>query len=117
MSVTECDVTNVPASVDCDPYPVVVPYETCELEAWSVVHVIVAEVVVTPLAATALITGAGAAVVNVKVVEVVVEFVPLVDNTSKSYAVDGVNPVSVTECDVTRVPSSVDCDPYAVVVP
>lgn len=36
-----------------------VPYKTCELELSSVVHVIVAEVDVMPLDATAVITGAG----------------------------------------------------------
>jgi hypothetical protein len=61
VSVTECDVTNVLTSVDCDPYAVVVPYETCELEAWSVVHVIVAVVELMPVDVTAEITGAGAA--------------------------------------------------------
>jgi hypothetical protein len=45
--------------MDCDPYAVVVPYATCELEAWSVVHVIVAVVEVIPVAVTALITGGG----------------------------------------------------------
>jgi len=35
----------------------VVPYCTCELDGWSVVHVIVADVAVTPLEVTALMTG------------------------------------------------------------
>jgi hypothetical protein len=59
-------VTSAPAKVDCEPYAVVVPYDTCELEAWSVVQVIVAEAGVIPVAVTAVITGAGVEVVNVK---------------------------------------------------
>jgi hypothetical protein len=59
VNVTECDVTSVLTSADCDPYPVVVPYETCELEGWSVVQVIVAVVEVIPVVVTALMTGGG----------------------------------------------------------
>ncbi len=59
VSVTECDVTRVLTSGDCEPYAVVVPYATCELDAWSVVHVIVAVVEVIPVAVTALMTGGG----------------------------------------------------------
>ena len=53
------------------------PYPTCELEGWSVIHVIVADVAVIPLAATALIIGIDTAVESVKFTEVVVpaEFV------------------------------------------
>jgi len=72
VSVTECAVTDEEFRLDNVPYPVVVPYFTCELEAWSVVQVIVAEVVVTPLEVTALITGRVAEVENVKFAEVAV---------------------------------------------
>jgi len=72
VKVTECAVTNEEFKLDVDPYPVVVPYSTCELEAWSVVQVIVADVAVTPLEATALITGRAADVENVKFAEVAV---------------------------------------------
>jgi hypothetical protein len=37
----------------------VVPYFTCELDSWSVVQVIVAELAAIPLDVTALITGIG----------------------------------------------------------
>jgi len=62
----ECDVTSEPLIADWDPYEVVVPYRTCVDDVWSVVQVIVAEVVVIPVAVTALITrGATPVVVNV----------------------------------------------------
>jgi hypothetical protein len=51
---------------------VVVPNSTWELEGWSVVHVIVADVAVTPLDETALITGIATPVENVKLAEVAV---------------------------------------------
>jgi hypothetical protein len=119
VSVIECDVTKVVARVDRVPYAVVVPYATCELEAWSVVHVIVAAVELIPVAVTPEMTGGGSGVlvVKVKFADVAVVPYPFVDRTSKSYAVEGVSPISITECDVTSVPASVDCDPYAVVVP
>jgi hypothetical protein len=47
-----------------------VPNATCELEAWSVVHVIVAEEVVKLFAATAVMTGIDGGVVKVKLAEV-----------------------------------------------
>jgi hypothetical protein len=65
-------VTGVALSVENDPYPVVVPNSTCELEDWSVVQVIVADVAVTPVEVTALIVGTVAVVEKVKFVEVVV---------------------------------------------
>jgi hypothetical protein len=42
-----------------------VPYSTCELETWSVVHVMMAVVAVTEPEVTALIVGMDAAVENV----------------------------------------------------
>jgi hypothetical protein len=51
---------------------VVVPYETRELDGRSVVQVMVAEVVVMPVATTAEITGGGSSVANVKFADVVV---------------------------------------------
>jgi hypothetical protein len=78
-------VTSVPTSADCEPYAVVVPYATCELEAWSVVHVMVAVVEVTPVAVTAVMTGGGVAEVeNVKLPDVAVVPPALDDETSKS---------------------------------
>ena len=49
-----------------------VPYSTCDVEAWSVVQVMVTEVVVIAEAVTDDITGDGAAVVKVRFAEVVV---------------------------------------------
>jgi hypothetical protein len=49
---------------------VVVPYSTCEAEGWSVVQVIVADVVVMPLETTALIAGIVAGIENVKFADV-----------------------------------------------
>jgi hypothetical protein len=45
---------------------------TCDVEPWSVVQVTVAEVAVTPLEATALITGIDVGVENVKLPDVAV---------------------------------------------
>jgi hypothetical protein len=50
----------------------VVPNPTCELEGWSVVQVMVADVAVTPLEATKLIVGIDTGVTKVKFVDVVV---------------------------------------------
>jgi hypothetical protein len=72
VKVTECDVTSAELTVEEVPYPVVVPYSTCELDSWSVVQVIVADVVVIPLEATALMTGAVTGVAKVKFPEVTV---------------------------------------------
>ena len=72
LSVTECAVTDEEFRLDSVPYPVVVPYFTCELEAWSVVQVIVADVAETPLELTALITGIAAGVEKVKFADVAV---------------------------------------------
>ena len=69
-NVTECEVTGELLFGERDPYAVVVPYSTWELEAWSVVHVMVADVVVTPPEATPLITGIVAAVEKVKLADV-----------------------------------------------
>jgi hypothetical protein len=69
-------------------------------EFWSVVHVMVAPVVVIPVAVTAEMVGGGV-VVKVKLPEVVVPPEPFVETRSKSYWVPGVRPVKVTECDVT----------------
>jgi hypothetical protein len=49
-----------------------VPYSTTELAGWSVVQVMVAEVVVRPLEATALITGIDIGVEKLKFPDVVV---------------------------------------------
>jgi hypothetical protein len=83
-----------------------------------VVHRIVAVVLVTGhVAIEAMTGGAVAVVVNVKFAEVDVALDPFVDATSKLYVVARLSPVSVTECDVTSVLTSADCDPYDVVVP
>jgi hypothetical protein len=58
--------------VESDPYPVVVPYSTCELEGWSVAQIIVADVVVIPLAVTTLITGIDTWVEKLKLADVAV---------------------------------------------
>jgi hypothetical protein len=52
-----CDVCIVVFRLVVLPYAVVVPYSTCVVEASFVVQLIVALFVVTPEAATALITG------------------------------------------------------------
>jgi len=68
----ECDVTAEELRMEKDPYAVVVPYSTCELESWSVVQLMVADVAVTPLEVTPLITGAGIPVERVKFADVAV---------------------------------------------
>jgi hypothetical protein len=70
VSVAECDVTNDGLRAEKAPYAIVVPYSTCELDGWSVVHVIVAEFPVMPLEATALIVGIVTGVENVKLADV-----------------------------------------------
>ena len=50
----------------------VVPNVTCELEGWSVVQVIVADVVVMPVTTTALIAGIDAGVEKLKLPDVAV---------------------------------------------
>ena len=72
---------------------------------------IVADDVVIADAATAVMIGAGVAVVNVKFADVVVAPAAFVDRTSALYRVEAVRFVSVTECDVTSELFSVDCDP------
>jgi hypothetical protein len=56
VSVTECAVVN-PATEAEEPYPVVVPKFTTDVAAWSVVHVTVAELLVTFVVATFEISG------------------------------------------------------------
>jgi hypothetical protein len=58
VKVTECDVTSAEFREEEEPYAMAVPYSTCELDGWSVVHVIVADAAVMPLERTALIAGA-----------------------------------------------------------
>ena len=65
-SATVCDVTSELFSADRVPYDAVVPYSICVVEAWSVVQVMVAEVDVTLLEVTAVITGAAAAAAEVE---------------------------------------------------
>ena len=64
----------------------VVPNSTCEVEAWSVVQVIVAEVPVIPEAVTDEITGGPTAadVVNVKLADVATVPEELAESTAKS---------------------------------
>jgi hypothetical protein len=81
--VTECEVTVEELSADSDPYVVVVPYSTCELEGWSVVQVIVADVAVMLPEITALIVGIVASVEKVKLPEVAVP-AESPDRTAKS---------------------------------
>ncbi len=64
-SVTVWLVTSDEFSVEANPYPVVVPKFTSEVDAWSVVQVITAEVLVMLEADTAEITGPGAVVPGV----------------------------------------------------
>ena len=67
-----------------------------------------------------LITGPGTVTVDVVKVEVgdVVDRPPvLTELTAKVYVVPPVKPISVTEWDVTNVPSTVDCKPMAGVGP
>jgi cation transporter-like permease len=70
VSVTEWLVTIVESSVEFDPYAVVVPKFTRVVDGWSVVHVIVAEVLVMLPTDTFEITGgpAGAVPVVVKLI-------------------------------------------------
>ena len=75
------------------------------------VQVIVAAVEVIAVAVTAEMTGATAVVVKVALGEVVDRLELLVETTSKSYSVPGVVPVIVTECEVTSVLFSADCEP------
>ena len=76
---------------------VVVPYSTCVLEDWLVVHVMVAEVDVMFVAVTAENTkGAVPDVVKLKFGEVDVTPDELVDTTWKLYVVPVVRPVSDT---------------------
>jgi hypothetical protein len=80
--VTEWLVVNVLFSGDEEPYPVVVPKKTCELDGWSVVQLIVALVVVIPETTTPEITGATAVVTKLKLPEVADPVVPFTDVTS-----------------------------------
>ena len=80
------------------------PYVICVVETTSVVHVMVAEVVLRAATVTALITGAPTAVVlKVKFGEVVAMPEPFVERAAKLYVVPGVRPVNVAECVAVRV--------------
>jgi hypothetical protein len=57
VSAIECEVSIELFSAEKDPYAGFVPYSTCELEAWLVVQVIVAEFEVIPVADTDAIAG------------------------------------------------------------
>lgn len=52
MTFTECDVTAAAPNADREPWPVVIPYETCDVRGCSVVQRIVAEFIVMSLAVT-----------------------------------------------------------------
>ena len=69
---TECEVTREELSAESKPYAVEVPNSTCELEGWSVLHVTIADVAVSPEDVTALITGTVASVEKVKLADVAV---------------------------------------------
>ena len=56
--------TREPPSDESDPYDAVFPNSTCEVAAWSVVQVMVADVDVIPVAVSDVITGAGVAAVE-----------------------------------------------------
>ena len=71
----------------------------------------VADVAVIAVAVTAEITGATAVVVNVAFGEVDDALELLAETTLKLYRVSAVKPVSVTECEVTSVLFSADCEP------
>ena len=92
---------------------------TIDDEASSVVQVMVAVPLVTPLEATALIAGPGAVPVVVKVAfdEVEERASELADITSKSYSVPGVRPVRITEWLVTSAGLSVEDKVYVMVTP
>ena len=92
---------------------------TTEVEASSVVQLMVAVPLVTPLVPMLLITGPGAVPVveNVALDEVEESASEFADTTSKSYSVPGVRPVSVTEWLVTEVGSSVVAMVYVEVTP
>ena len=66
---------------------------------------------VIAVAVTAEITGATAVVVKVALGEVADRLELLVETTSKLYSVPAVKPVIVTECEVTSVLFSGDCEP------
>ena len=74
------------------------------------VQVMVADVVVIAVAVTAEMVGA-AVVVKVALAEVADRLELLAETTSKLYSVPAVKPVIVTECEVTSVLFSVDCEP------
>ena len=76
------------------------------------VQVMVADVEVIPVDATAEIAGGTAVVVKVALGEVAVRLLELlVETTSKLYSVPAVKPVIVTECEVTCALFSADCEP------
>ena len=73
VSVTEWDITRLPSSVESVPMVGEMPYETRELEATSVVQVIVAEVAEVPVAFRFEMTGPAAALVENEEIGDVVE--------------------------------------------
>jgi hypothetical protein len=95
--VTECAVVKVLFSGDEEPYAIVVPKNTCEVDGWSVVQLMVAVVVVDPETTTPEITGATAVVTKVELADVLDAVEPFTEVTSKSYVVPAVRPVSTTE--------------------
>ena len=81
-----CDVTSELFSAESDPYDAVVPYSTCVVAAWLVVHVMVAEVDVMALTVTEVIVGAAAGavpeVVKVKFADVAKAPAAFLDHTA-----------------------------------
>jgi hypothetical protein len=74
VTVTECVVTSVGSSAEADPYAAVAPKFTSEDEAWSVVHVIVAVVLLVVLTTTLEIAGGSVGAVPVVVNVIVLEY-------------------------------------------
>jgi hypothetical protein len=74
VSVTVWLVTIVGFSGEADPYPVVVPKFTSDDEAWSVVHVIVAVVLLIPPTSTFEIAGGPAGAVPAVLKVITAEF-------------------------------------------
>jgi hypothetical protein len=121
VNVTVWLVTRFESNVVAVPYAFVVPKLTSDVEAWSVVHVIVADVLVMLLTTTFEIAGgpAGAVPVVVKVITVedpVAPFAP-VDWHTKKYCVPGIRLDRVTPWLAAIVACSGLSWPSAVVVP
>jgi hypothetical protein len=70
-----------------------------------------AELELIPVTATELITGVAAKVVNVELADVALVPAEFAETTSKLYVVAAVNPVSVTECVVTKAALSDEEEP------